>query len=93
VDRSQERFETDTCHRVHRMTASETFSELDLVALVKPVPAHNLPVGQTGTIVFVHGAGEAFEVEFPITPRESVVATIAPDQIIKLKGLTVAPAV
>jgi hypothetical protein len=57
------------------------------------VQEHNLPVGQTGTIVLVHGAGEAFEVEFPIAPRKSIVATITPDQMIKLKGLSVAPAV
>jgi len=68
----------------------EALSELYLVALVSPVPEHNLPVGQTGTIVYVHRGGQAFEVEFPLSPRKSVVATIKPEQIIKLRGLSTA---
>jgi hypothetical protein len=71
----------------------EVLNELDVVALVSPVPEHGLPVGQTGTIVYVHRGGEAYEVEFPLEPRRSVVTTVKPDQIIKLKGLSAAPAV
>ncbi|MGH7175936.1 MAG: DUF4926 domain-containing protein [Tepidisphaeraceae bacterium] len=72
---------------------SDEPNELDLVALVKPLPEHNLPVGQTGTVVHVHAGANAFEVEFPLTPRRSVVTTVRPDEIIKLKGLAVAPAI
>jgi len=72
---------------------AETLNELDVVALVLPLPEHGLPVGQTGTIVYVHRGGEAYEVEFPLTPRRSIVATVQPASIIKLKGLSAAPAV
>ena len=72
---------------------AESLNELDLVALVSPLPEHALGVGQTGTIVYVHRGGEAYEVEFPLEPRRSVVVTVTPRQIIKLKGLSVAPAV
>jgi hypothetical protein len=71
----------------------EVLNELNLVALISPVPQHGLPVGQTGTIVYVHRDGEAYEVEFPLEPRRSVVASVKPEQIIKLKGLSAAPAV
>ena len=70
------------------MSAPDTFSELDLVALVKPLPEHNLPIGQTGTIVMVHNAGEAFEVEFPLNPRQSIVATIRPCVITRIRSQT-----
>jgi hypothetical protein len=39
-------------------------SELDLVALRHGAPAYGLVAGDVGTIVHVHGAGEAYEVEF-----------------------------
>jgi len=72
---------------------AEILNELDVVALMTPVPDHGLGVGQTGTIVYVHRGGEAYEVEFPLAPRRSVVLTVKPEQIIKLKGLPVAPGV
>ncbi len=71
----------------------EGLNELDLVALVRPLPDHGLTIGQTGTIVYVHDRGEAFEVEFPLAPRSSLVLTIRPEQIIKLKGLPAASVV
>jgi hypothetical protein len=38
--------------------------ELDAVALTCDLPEHGLERGDVGTIVLVHGHGEAFEVEF-----------------------------
>jgi len=38
--------------------------ELDPVALICDLPDHGLMRGDVGTVVLVHGQGEAFEVEF-----------------------------
>jgi hypothetical protein len=38
--------------------------ELDAVALVKDLPAHQLKVGDVGTIVHAHDSAGPFEVEF-----------------------------
>jgi hypothetical protein len=58
----------------------------DMVALLSDLPEHNLTTGQTGAVVLVHGAGEAFEVEFPISIEQSVVATVERRLLLKLKG-------
>ena len=39
-------------------------NELDCVALVRDLPTHGLRADDVGTVVHVHGGGEAFEVEF-----------------------------
>ena len=39
-------------------------NELDVVALTGDLPALGLVRGDVGTVVLVHGMGEAFEVEF-----------------------------
>jgi len=65
---------------------TEPLTEFDMVALLTELPEHKLPAGQTGAVVYVHADGEAFEVEFPLTPRESVVATVERAQLLKLKG-------
>ena len=62
--------------------------ELDVVALVKDLPEEKLLAGQTGTAVFVHGGGEAFEVEFQVEPRRSIVATVPRENLLKLRGLS-----
>ncbi len=41
-----------------------SIQELDAIALTGDLPAHGLKRGDVGTAVLVHGAGEAFEVEF-----------------------------
>ena len=38
--------------------------ELDLAALRQDLPDHWLIAGDVGTIVFIHGEGQAYEVEF-----------------------------
>ncbi|HWG84087.1 MAG TPA: DUF4926 domain-containing protein [Deinococcales bacterium] len=45
---------------------------LESVALTVHVPAHGLLVGDVGTVVFVHGSGEAYEVEFVTYSGETV---------------------
>lgn len=39
-------------------------NELDVVALSCDLPAHGLVRGDVGTVVLIHGTGEACEVEF-----------------------------
>ncbi len=68
---------------------TNSINELDLVALTTSLTSQSLPAGQTGTVVHVHGHGEAFEVEFPLTPRRSVVTTVRPEHLLKLHGLPV----
>jgi hypothetical protein len=66
---------------------TDDIRELDCVALVRDLPAEGLTKGQTGAVVLVHNRGEAFEVEFPIAARESVVSTVSREDLLKLKGL------
>ena len=68
----------------------DAINELDIVALLKDLPEEGLVAGQTGTVVFVHQGGRAFEVEFIARPRKSIVATVTPDQLLKLRGLSAA---
>jgi hypothetical protein len=70
---------------------SDQIQELDSVALLRDLPAEGLVAGQTGAVVFVHRGGEAFEVEFPLDARASVVATVLPGDLLKLKGLSRLP--
>jgi hypothetical protein len=72
---------------------NDDIQELDVVSLLRDLPAEQLRAGQTGTVVYVHRGGDAFEVEFPLSPRQSVVATIEPSNLLKLRGLTAAPAI
>ena len=69
------------------MKDGDEIHELDVVALVRDLPEENLRAGQTGTAVLVHRAGEAFEVEFQLEPRRSVVATVPREHLLKLRGL------
>jgi len=65
---------------------TDPICEYDMVALLADLPEFNLPAGQTGAVVFVHDGEKAFEVEFPLTPRKSVVATVDRSNLLKLKG-------
>lgn len=62
--------------------------DYDLVALLEDLPAEGLAAGQVGTIVFTHGQGEAFEVEFPLEARSWVVATVPREALLKLRAPT-----
>jgi hypothetical protein len=48
---------------------TEEIRELDCVALINDLPDAGLAKGHTGAVVLVHNAGEAFEVEFPVSAR------------------------
>ena len=65
---------------------NDSLKEFDMVALLDELPELKLPAGQTGAVVYVHDNGDVFEVEFPLTPRESVVATVERSKLLKLKG-------
>jgi hypothetical protein len=56
--------------------------EHDRVVLKKSVPEQGLKAGDVGTVVHVHGKGEAFEVEFLTLNGETVgVATLTAAQV------------
>jgi hypothetical protein len=74
---------------------SEILTDLDVVALLRDIPEDGLERGQAGTIVLTHGNGEAFEVEFIRhcgQAGSSVVATIAREDLLKIKGYKHVPA-
>ena len=51
--------------------------EHDCVVLTKPLPAENLEAGDVGTVVHIHQAGVAYEVEFVTLAGNTVaVATV-----------------
>lgn len=66
---------------------SSKINEFDVVALLHDLPDAGLCAGQTGTVVYVHNDGEAFEVEFPIEARRSVVETVDAKDLLKLLNL------
>lgn len=55
--------------------------ELDLITLTTDLPDYDLKAGDRGTIVLVHGQGEAFEVEFIKAGRTVAVTTLESDQV------------
>lgn len=64
-----------------------SLNELDLVALRADLPARGLVIGDVGTVVLVHGEGEACEVEFVAADgRTLAVETLAPHQIEPVAG-------
>jgi hypothetical protein len=65
----------------------EPLRELAIVALLRDLPELGLRAGQTGTVVYVHNAGEAFEVELPLQPRKSAVETVDAADLLKLLNL------
>jgi hypothetical protein len=53
--------------------------ELDSVVLTDDLPEHGLRAGDVGTVVLVHGAEEAYEVEFTTLQGETLaVVTLQP---------------
>ncbi len=58
--------------------------ELDLIILTCDLPALGLKVGDVGTVVFVHGDGAGYEVEFATMTGDTLgVETLLPDQLRK----------
>lgn len=72
--------------------------ELDLAALRQDLPDFGLIAGDVGTVVLVHGAGEAYEVEFLTadgltlaveTLRAHQVEAVAGQQVLHVRKLVV----
>jgi len=60
----------------------ETFNDLDHVALKRALPAHDLNVGDVGTVVHVYRDGAAYEVEFGTADGRTIaVITLAPNTL------------
>ncbi len=56
--------------------------EHDCIVLTEDLPAENLQSGDVGTVVHIHGAGEAFEVEFiTLTGQTVALATVLSTQL------------
>lgn len=56
--------------------------EHDNIVLTTDLPADGLKAGDVGTIVHIHGAAEAFEVEFfALTGQTVAIATVLPSQL------------
>lgn len=57
-------------------------AELDRIVLTTDLPGSRLQAGDIGTIMLVHGCGDAYEVEFVTLVGETVaIVTVSPDQI------------
>lgn len=58
-----------------------------LVMLSVALPQFHLKPGALGVVVYIHGAGEAYEVEFITNDGQTVeVATIAANHLVKALG-------
>lgn len=53
------------------------FNELERVVLDQDFPAHKLKAGDVGTIVMLHKAGKAYEVEFVAFNGETIAVVTA----------------
>ncbi len=61
--------------------------ELDLAALRVELPALALVVGDVGTVVLVHGDGQAYEVEFVAADGRTIaVETLGPGDVEPVAG-------
>ena len=57
--------------------------ELDLVVLLQDLPDFSLRKGDVGGIVYVHNAGQAFEVEFATLAGDTLAVTTLPAALIQ----------
>ena len=56
--------------------------EHDCIVLTEDLPAENLQSGDVGTVVHIHGVGEAYEVEFiTLTGQTVALATVLSSQL------------
>jgi hypothetical protein len=69
------------------MTGQPALGEHDLVALRTDLPTHGLVAGDGGAVVFVHGAGEADEVEFATADGRTIaLETLSADRLEPIAG-------
>ena len=67
--------------------------ELELVALTRALPEHNLVAGDVGTVVMVHQGGRGYSVEFMTFSGKTVaVATVDDDAVRPLRAREIAQA-
>jgi hypothetical protein len=60
--------------------------ELDAVVLTQDMPEQGLEQGDVGTVVLVHGEGEAFEVEFVGYDGHTVVLVTVDKEAVRQMG-------
>jgi hypothetical protein len=60
--------------------------EHDLVVLTVDIPAEGLQQGDVGTVVFVHRAGEGFEVEFTTLAGDTLAVVTVPTNSVRPVG-------
>jgi hypothetical protein len=61
--------------------------ELDMVALTRDLPEHNLVTGDVGAVVHCYSEGKAFEVEFVTAAGKTVaVVTLGTGDVRPLRG-------
>ena len=59
-----------------------TINEHDCIVLTADLPTERLKAGDVGTVVHIHGAGAAYEVEFMTLAGNTIaVATVAADAL------------
>ncbi len=63
-----------------------TIGEHDLVVLTNDIPEACLEQGDVGTVVFVHGEGTGFEVEFMTLVGETLAVVTVPAESIRPVG-------
>ena len=57
-------------------------AEHERIVLTNDLPEEDLEAGDVGTVVFVHGNGEAYEVEFfTLSGSTAAVATVSASQV------------
>jgi hypothetical protein len=62
-------------------------NEHDLVILTRDLPSLGLKAGDVGTVVFIHGEGAGYEVEFTTMTGDTLgVETLRPDQLRKARA-------
>lgn len=54
------------------------FKEHERIVLTKDFPEHGLKSGDVGTVVHVHGGGEAYEVEFLTLDGHTIAVVTVP---------------
>ncbi len=57
--------------------------ELDLVVLLRDLPAQNLKAGHVGTIVYVDGGGKGYMVEFMNLAGETISVETLPAEAVR----------
>lgn len=60
--------------------------ELDLVVLTRNLPEQGIEAGDIGTVVFIHGEENGFEVEFTTLSGETLAVVTVPSDAVRPTG-------